>query len=209
MGVSRQGIHGNYRKKVGNVVARVVRGRVILSIYQPDVSNPNTAKQQTQRSRFVNVIRAYIAFAIWAKSHARNWYPVGTGWSNFIKKNYTNYNNTTGDILYDQLVVSEGTLLLPSNPTAAIENGFINASWTDNSGQGNATADDSVTMLAYNASKKVLVYADELSKRSDRVANLSFPSVWAGDNVEVYLVMHSATDSSLWSNGVYLGSLSV
>lgn len=209
MGISRQGIHGNYRKKVGNVVARVVRGRVILSIYQPDVSNPNTAKQQTQRNRFVNVIRAFNAFAGWAKSHARNWYPVGTGWSNFIKKNYNNYNNVTRDILFSQLVISEGTLLLPVNPSATVEAGIINASWTDNSGQGNATPNDMATLLAYNAAKDVVIYSDDLGKRSERVAELSLPTNWSGDNVEVYMVMKSATDISLWSDSVYLGSLSI
>lgn len=209
MGISRQGIHGNYRKKVGNVVARVVRGRVILSIYQPDVSNPNTAKQQTQRSRFVNVIRAFNAFAGWAKSKARNWYPVGTGWSNFIKKNYNNYNNTTGDILFNNLVVSEGTLLLPVNASATVESGIINVSWNDNSGQGNATPNDLASVLAYNSAKDVVVYSDDLGKRSERTAELSVPSAWNGDNVEVYLAMQSATDSSLWSDSIYLGSLSV
>ena len=209
MGISRQGIHGNYRKKVGNVVARVVRGRVILSIYQPDVSNPNTAKQQTQRSRFVNVIRAFNAFAGWAKSHARNWYPVGTGWSTFVKKNYTRYNNTTGAIMLDQLTISEGTLMLPLNPSAVVEQGIINVSWNDNSGQGNATPNDMASVLAYNSAKDVVVYSDDLGKRSERAAELSVPSTWNGDNVEVYLVMKSDTDSSLWSDSQYLGSLSV
>lgn len=208
MGISRQGIHGNYRKKVGNVVARLVRGRVILSIYQPEVSNPNTAKQQTQRSSFVNKIRALNAFAGWAHSHARDWYSVGTGWSNFLKKNWTNFINS-GGINYDTLVISEGNLLLPVNPSAAVEAGMLTVSFGDNSGQGNATANDMATILVYNSAKDLVIYADDLAKRSERVATISLPGAWAGDNVEVYLVMHSATDSSLWSDGAYIGSVSI
>lgn len=208
MGISRQGIHGNYRKKVGNVVARMVRGRVILSIYQPEVSNPNTAKQQAQRSSFVNKIRALNAFAAWARSHARDWYPVGTGWSNFLKKNWGNFISG-GGIDYDKLVISEGTLRLPVNPSAAAEAGMLNLSWSDNSGQGSATANDMATVLVYNSAKDVVLYADDLAKRNERQATFSVPSAWNGDNVEVYLVMHSATDSSLWSDGAYLGSVSI
>ena len=208
MGISRQGIHGNYRKKVGNVVARIVRGRVILSIYQPEVSNPNTAKQQTQRSSFVNKIRALNAFAGWARSHARDWFPVGTGWSNFLKRNWTNFLSG-GGINYDSLVISEGTLLLPGNPSAAVEAGMLTISWSDNGGQGNATSNDMVTVLVYNSAKDVVLYADDLAKRSEREATFSMPSAWNGDSVEVYLVMHSATDSSIWSDGKYLGAVSI
>lgn len=208
MGISRQGIHGNYRKKVGNVVARIVRGRVILSIYQPDVSNPNSPKQQTQRSSFVNKIRTLNAFAGWARSHARDWFPVGTGWSNFLKKNWGNFLSG-GGINYETLVISEGTLLLPGNPSAAAEAGSLRVNWSDNSGQGNATANDMVTILVYNSAKDVVLYADDLSKRSDREATFAVPSAWNEDSVEVYLVMHSASDSSIWSDGAYLGPVSI
>lgn len=207
MGISRQGIHGNYRKKVGNVVARKYRGRVILSIYQPDVSNPNTPKQQTHRTAFVAKIRALNAFAGFVKKYARNWYEWGTGWSNFVKYNWNAFSSTN-ELRRDQLVVTRGTLLNPTNPSAAIEAGICTFSWTSNAGQGNASAEDLSIMVAYNSAKDVVIYNDYGGKRSDREGVLSLPSAWNGDNVDVYLAFHSE-DETLVSESMYLGSLSV
>lgn len=206
MGISRQGIHGNYRKKVGNVVARKYRGRVILSIYQPDVSNPNTPKQQQHRSLFVDKIRALKGFAGFAKKWARDWYNWGTGWSNFVKGNWDAFSGN--EPRYDQLELTRGTLLAGNNPSAAVEVGIVTASWTNNAGQGNAEADDLTIIAAYNSAKGVLVYNDLGAKRSDRETQLTVPSAWNGDNAEIYLSFYRP-DGSLVSDSLYLGSLSV
>lgn len=207
MGISRQGIHGNYRKKVGNVVARKYRGRVILSIYQPDVSNPNTPKQQSHRTAFVAKIRALNAFAGLEKKYARDWFEWGTGWSNFVKYNWNAFS-PTNELRTDQLVVTRGTLLNPTNPSAAIEAGICTFSWTNNAGQGNAGAEDLAICVAYNSAKDVVIYNDYGGKRSDRESQLSLPSAWVGDNVDVYLAFHSP-DETLISESMYLGSLSI
>lgn len=207
MGISRQGIHGNYRKKVGNVVARKYRGRVILSIYQPDVSNPNTPKQQSHRTAFLAKIRALNAFAGFVKKYARNWYEWGTGWSNFVKYNWNAFNSTN-ELRTDQLVLTRGTLLNPTNPSAAVEQGICTFSWTSNVGQGNAGPEDFSIMVAYNPAKDVVVYNDNGPKRGEREGQLSLPSAWNGDNVDVYLSFRSP-DDTLISESMYLGSLTV
>lgn len=208
MGLSRQGIHGNYWKRVGNVVARTVKGRVVLSIYQPNVSNPRTAKQTSQRNKFVAVIRAYNAFSIWAARWCKGWFPFGTGWSNFVKENFAHYQTQSGEVRWDRVTISRGSLLNPANPSAAIEAGVLTASWSDNSGQGNATSNDVVAICVYNSAKDVVVFNDNAATRVDREGTINLPSAWNSDNVEVYLCCVSP-DGSLRSNSLYLGSLSV
>lgn len=207
MGISRQGIHGNYRKRVGNVVARKVRGRVVLSIYQPDVSNPRTPKQVAQREEFVGVIRALNAFAALAKETARDWYDWGTGWSNFVKANYR-FALDPGSVQFQNLVIARGTLMGPLNPSATSEAEVVTISWTDNSGEGTAMATDVAFGVLYNSAKDVVLFNDLLGKREDREGAISVPSNWAGDNVEVWLFF-KREDGSAMSASVYLGSIAV
>lgn len=63
-------------------------------------------------------------------------------------------------------------------------------------------------VLVYNSAKQQSVYNTLAGKRSEREAQLSVPSAWNGDNVEVWLAFISE-DGSTTSASAYLGSLSV
>lgn len=50
---------GTARGKIGNTVVSVVRGQRIERAYQPNVLNPRTTKQMTQRAKFFNAVGFY------------------------------------------------------------------------------------------------------------------------------------------------------
>ena len=208
MGKSRQGIHGNYNGRVGNVVARKSQGRVILSIYQPNVANPRTAKQESNRSRFAFISNALRPFLSVAELTAKKWYQFGTYWSNFIKKNYfVGFSTSTPiETYYDKLVLAEGTLTNPMSPTASVDSGTLGVTWTINTGD-NVNPNDLAVLVAYNPTNNEMISQVTTAKRSDRQATLTCPSYWNGDNAECYFFMKAA-DSNEFSDSIYLGSQS-
>lgn len=50
---------GTARGKIGNTVVSVVRGQRIERAYQPNVLNPRSVKQMTQRAKFFNAVGFY------------------------------------------------------------------------------------------------------------------------------------------------------
>lgn len=55
-------LQGTARGRMGDIVAKVVHGKQILSKYQPVVTNPNSPKQVMVRNRFKNAIYAYKSY---------------------------------------------------------------------------------------------------------------------------------------------------
>ena len=176
-------------------------------------ANPRTQKQMVQRGK-VAVIGRLIGKL---KSFVNETCKGGnlTAFANAIKMNlpeaiggtYPNYETR-----YDQLRVSMGSLENPYNPSAAVEAGLLTVSWTNNAGIGNAHDDDMACVLVYDSAKGQSVMNMAAGKRSEREGQLSVPSAWNGDNVEVYLCFHAAeanTQCTGYSESMYLGSLSV
>lgn len=211
MGKSYQGILGNYSGKVGNVVGRVRQGRTIVGVYQPIVNQPNTTAQVNQKNLFGDIIKLLAPLAPVVKETMRNVIRYGSAWNALVKVNLPeavtgDFPNKTLD--YEKVIVSVGTLDLPFNTQGSVDGSTLNVAWTDNSGLGNATADDASVLIALNTNKSQVIYNLEASKRSDRTATLTFPAAWNGDNVEVYFAMHSP-DNKDYSKSQHIGSYSL
>ena len=175
--------------------------------------NPRTSKQNAQRMK-VSIMGKLMGKL---KSFVNETCKGGnrTAFANAMKMNldeaiggtYPNF-----EVRYDQLRVSMGSLDNPYNPSAAAEQGIITLSWTNNAGIGNAHDDDMACILVYNSAKQQSVMNMAAGKRSEREGQLSVPSAWNGDNVEVYLCFHADegnTQCTGYSPSLYLGSLSV
>ena len=198
--------------KLGNIVGMKGKGaNFVRAKVRP--GNPRTQKQTAQRMK-VAIIGKLMGKL---KGFVNETCKGGrlTAFANAIKMNldeaiggtYPNYETR-----YDQLRVSMGSLDNPYNPSAAAEQGIITVSWTNNAGTGNAHADDMACVLVYNSAKQQSVMNLYGGKRSDRETQVSVPSAWNGDNVEVYLCFHADeknTQCTGYSESLYLGSLSV
>ena len=198
--------------KIGNIVGMKGNGKNYAR-EKKTPKNPRTQKQTAQRMK-VAIIGKLMGKL---KSFVNETCKGGrlTAFANAIKMNldeaiggtYPNYETR-----YDQLRVSMGSLDNPYNPSAAAEQGIITVSWTNNAGTGNAHADDMACVLVYNSAKQQSVMNLYGGKRSEREGQLSVPSAWNGDNVEVYLCFHADeknTQCTGYSESLYLGSLSV
>lgn len=211
MGKCNQGVFGNWVKRVGNVVGRVVNGQNIYSIYQPNVSNPKTEVQQQTRAKFSmltklgSVIGAFLSISLLQSKG------VGTWLSRFISINFK--EGVTGtwpsyELNYPKLVLSQGNVDLPYNPAAQLQGSDIEITWTDNSGIGNARDTDKAMFLIYNKNKNASIADSEAADRSTRQASYSLPASWNGDTVYVYFAMQRVKDRTA-SASMFLGQFTI
>ena len=211
MGKCNQGVFGNWVKRVGNVVGRVVNGQNIYSIYQPNVSNPQTETQKQIRTKFRmltklgSMIGGFLAIGL-LKSKGD-----GTWLSRFISVNFA--NGITGtwpeyELNFPKLILSQGNVDLPYNPAAQVQGSDINNTWTDNSGIGNAQDNDKVMFVVFNKNKNQSIADTEAAERSTRQASYSLPASWNGDTVYVYFAMQRVKEGTT-STSMFLGQFTV
>lgn len=215
MGKNYQGINGNFSGKIGPTVGRISKGRTITAIYQPEVRNPQTTKQQQVRSRFDLIVVFLRMFTGWARVMCKGLSRYGSTWNGLLKINmedgnleciagtYPNY-----EVDASKIELSRGDLELPWNPSAVMDSNVLQCSWTDNSNIGQAKGTDHACLAAYNSAKNSVVYSLSAGDREESLASLTLPTAWAGDSVDVYLAFRNA-DDTLVSDSAYLGNISI
>lgn len=215
MGLNYQGILGNFSGKVGNIVGRQRQGRVVLSIYQPNVANPKTAEQMDNRSKLATLVSKMKIIAPYVKIGFKglDGYKYGTPWSAFVGYNLrgggVKKNGSNEWIVdYGLTVVALGQTSLPYNPTGTLDGNDIAVTWTDNSAlDPNAEADDEAAVIALNSSKNQVFANMALAARSVHTGTLALPSAWSGDTVEVWMFMISKKGEP--SKSTYLGNFTL
>lgn len=208
MGKAFGGVFANWTKKVGNVVGRVVNGENIYSIYQPNVSNPNTLLQQKQRYNFTLIVKLGSAVLGAINTGYKKIAQRGRVIGEFISKNITNVTGTWPNVTVDfsKIIMAQGSLALPYNPSASVNGNEVDISWTDNSGEGEAYPDDFAAVVLYNKDKEIATYDVQASERATGSATFNVPATWSGDKAECYLFMSNKDNVS---NSVFLGELSL
>lgn len=212
MGKQYGGMFANWYGKVGNVVGRIRQGRTIVSIYQPNVSNPRTDAQIAQRARFTALAKPLAAMSGFLKVgfHNLDGYKTGNYYSAAIGYNMRISNIFVGEgenveVDMSKLAVSNGNIDLPYSPSATADGTTLSITWADNSGMGDALATDTLMVLAYNESKNMCVYNTTLAERAERNASMPLPSAWTGDNVDVWIAM--SRGDLIVSNSQHLATL--
>lgn len=192
---------------------RMRKGVQIASVYQPVVANPNTEGQQEWRYRFSQITSMgrmcanfiNLGFAAYSKEmSARNY---------FMKKNVSDVFSGTWPNLtlsYNKLVFAAGTVDLPWNPANTASESAITFTWTDNSGIGNAQATDKASFLIINKSQGTAQALTDVATRSAATYSYTFPTAWAGDEVELYMFMRGSLQyANECSPSVYLGNITL
>lgn len=202
---------GNWTKRVGNVVGRVVNGRNIYSIYQPNVSNPQTETQKQLRTKFRMLTKLGSVSASFLKLGLLESKGEGTWLSRFISVNFN--DGITGtwpsyELNFPKLIMSQGNVDLPYSPAAQLQGSDINVTWTDNSGIGNARDNDKAMFLVFNKDKNQSIDDTEAADRSTRQASYNLPASWNGDTVYVYFAMYRKA-AKVASKSVFLGQFTV
>jgi hypothetical protein len=113
-------------------------------------------------------------------------------------------DNPDFSIDYPKVILTKGDLLGLEAPVVSPEsNATLSFSWDDNSGQGQATAEDWVLVMVYNGSKKSFEYR-QTAIRSEGTFTFVLPTDWSGDTVHCWLSA-LAIDGKKYSLSHYIG----
>lgn len=211
MGKIKQGILGGFSGKVGPVIGSSWKGKAVMKAVALSYNDRNSEAQQQQRAKFALIgkllskINGFINFGF-AKKAVGITAPNAAMRANLdeaISGTWPNYN-----VDYSKVAVSAGNVDLPYNATATASGTDLSVSWADNSGRGNAQADDQAMILVFNTDKNEASYTTAAATRTTRAATLTLPSAWGGDNVEVYLAMRRESTGDT-SASAYLGNFTL
>jgi hypothetical protein len=220
MGKAQQGIYGAYKGRVGNVVGYTRNGTQVYRIRAASVKNPRTEAQEDTRMRF-SIIGKFLSSQLQAVNTGFDYFAEGkvTATNEAMRMNFhTAITGTYPDLTLDcsKAIISKGDLVTVQALTATAEVGsLINLTWIDNSGQGDALAQDSLIVGVYcEALERGLVFYG-LFNRSDAAGTLQLPATWAGEDVHVMAFFRSGNVPSkillnhAVSDTVYGGSVTL
>ena len=211
MAILKQGALGAISGKVGPIVGSSWKGKAYIRSMAFSYNDANTEEQQMQRQKF-GVMGKFVAGAsgfvkYGFKSQAKGMTECNAAMSynvvNAIGGTFPNYK-----VDFASVLLSKGSLAEPYAPSVTVVEDSLVLGWTDNSGVGNADANDFMMYYLYNSSKGNSVYNTEACVRSATTFTVSLPSLWSGDSVEVYIAFRSH-NSAESSNSLYLGSVNV
>lgn len=189
MGTYKQGIHGKFSGKVGNIVGSSWKGKGVMRILPASVSNPRTGKQLNQRSKFGMAIKLVHANGALVKSGFRPW---ANGMSaHNAAMSYNLAHAFTGEhpnvsIDFSRVLISRGDLAPVSNLTAVSTTpAYITLNWADNSAAQNARATDRLMASLYDSESGTAAIYPFAASRADGTAELASPAGWTGRSVQV------------------------
>ena len=209
MGTIKQGILGGFSGKVGTVIGSSWKGISYMRGQAQHVKNPRSAGQVDQRSKFnlaLNFLQPNVPYIrIGYKSQAAKQTEFNAAMS-YIVKNAITGASPNYALDYTKVMVSRGGLTQVTDAAAswAAATSKLTVTWTDNSGVGSALATDKEMHFVYNKDKNETIYNTEGATRTTHTMDITVPSDWVGDKVEVYLGMVSE-DGALVADSIYLG----
>lgn len=220
MARNAKGVLGDQFGKIGPVVARKYRNMIVYSAYQPNVTNPRSQGQVTQRRRFAAMAELSHGFGCGAKFG----FVVsvqGTKYSPrnmFQKENFAAITVNVDQSIavnYPSMKVSKGGLApvhfsAPSYATPS----SVSVQWdTDGRAQCQVTPNDEVRVVVYCPDAKAAILSEgvDLGEGSLRI---DVPYFWNGLKVHVYgFARNAGSDYPIYdiragecSDSTYLGS---
>lgn len=190
MAIINGGLHGQAKKRVGNIVYRKWRNLDVAAKYQPNVSNPDTEAQKLVRTRFGAIsdlagklgaclVLGFKTFVAGTKVPPKSF---------FIKKNWVFVHADTpgsATIDYSELMVSDGPIMAPSFGTLDTDTPLtVKVRINDNSGQTVSSADE-VYLVVFCPENGQTILSEAVT-RGDESVEVTVPSSWNGMRVHVW-----------------------
>ena len=104
---------------------------------------------------------------------------------------------------FEKVRISQGCLTPASGASVGRMGGNMLVSWSNNTAEGDAAADDVAMLLVYNRTRGEAIWQLSAGSRSDGRCSLRLPLGWESDELAVYLAFCSV-DGQRISNSVCL-----
>lgn len=205
-----KGILGGFSGRVGNVVGSKIFGIDVMRSYQPNVANPRTPGQVTQRTKFSLVVLFLRQFLdilkIGFKMRAINMSAfnacVAANLKTAVIGEFPDFN-----IDLPNLAISRGPLLSAiGQRLSEVAEGNYQLRFDSNVNAGDIRETDTVHALYYNKTKNLFFQTAGNETRVDLVVNINPPDGWLeNDEIHAWLFFESA-DKSQVSDSFYCGT---
>ncbi|MBK5214788.1 MAG: hypothetical protein JJE55_14140 [Flavobacteriaceae bacterium] len=211
MGKIPDGIFGGFSGRVGRVVGYNWRGEDLLrKAPRKRPKDSGTEKQLEQREKFALVmkfltpIQDVVGVYFGNKYRSKSRFNLAVGYN----LSYAIIDLVGGGFAldYSKVLLSKGGLRGMESGTVVAQPGrILELNWTDNSGQGSAAADDLVLAVVYSATQELFQIFDPAALRGEATIQLSMPTYFSGDEVQVWGTMVSA-DRKVAAISSYIGT---
>lgn len=197
------GLIGNLKGKIGNTVFATRRGTQIARVYQPEVHNPKSARQELSRMKMKKAVETLKPFAPqMLKAGLSRSFPTYEFQRAVGKAIPVDAGIITGSGSYDNLVVSAPALAAVMSE-ANIPNPFFGGSsfaeaetvkfnanlpQADFLGEGGSTMKCGIVVAIWSKDLgQVLCYHQDIEEPNvDIPVELEVPTAWTGIEVDVY-----------------------
>lgn len=209
MGKIKQGILGGFSGKVGPVIGTSWKGKAVIKARALSYNDRNSLAQQEQRAKFTllsQLLAKIVGFVRigFAKKAVGITAPNAAMAANIDEAVSGAFPQFAVD--FEHLLVANGTVDLPYTPTGDLDSGTVTVTYADNTGRGDALADDKVMLLLYSEPLNQAVYNTDAAVRSARTASIDVPSTWTGTGkIHAYLAMRRESTGQC-SPSVYIGN---
>lgn len=206
MGKMIQGLLGGFSGKVGPVVGCRWKNIYYIRSRAARVSNPNTERQQCQRGKFrtaVNFLKTILPFI---QVGYRNYEQGKSAYNaaiSYLMHHAFAGNGQEAVLDFEKVRISQGSLTPASGASVGRMGGNMLVSWSNNTAEGDAAADDVAMLLVYNRTRGEAIWQLSAGCRSDGRCSLRLPLGWESDELAVYLAFRSANGQRI-SNSVCL-----
>lgn len=201
MGIIR-GALGKIDQSVGDVTFSQWKGRNVVKQKVPATNTSNSPAQYEQRTRFAAMGRAAQYLAPLFRIGFNNAATSITQYNIFVKRNfqYVTFNDPDAEVLWDQLVVSSGTVGAPAQVAAAYDNATkkVKVTWEDNSNGADALSSDKAYIGIWDQTTNTLYTSMGTVTRSSGAAGVSInvKSPFSAPASVVYIFFRRATSTA-------------
>jgi len=212
MATFEKGILGGFSGKVGNVVGSRWRGKNVMRSLPQRGNYTATAKQEEQRQKFKTVIgflnpltgilSRYFGSPQGDKSRAN----LATS---YHLKNAV-IDSPNGMVMeYAKVLISKGDLRgIASGTVVAAAGRILNFGWQDNSGQGKATATDTLLVVVYAPDLNLYFTDTSVTTRDAASASVTLPEFMASFDVEIW-ASFTKPETDFAAMSTYMGTVTV
>jgi hypothetical protein len=212
MAIVQNPITGRTKGKFASAVFSKQFGKNTMRSKPISVKNPRTKLQRKQRSKFaimVELARKFLSFIrIGFKQSA-----IGMSeFNSFVQTNI--FLAITGEypdfaIDYTKVLVSKGTLT-GAEGTSVVAEALkkVTVNWADNTGTGDALANDKALILILNPDSNNVVASTIDKLREDATMELTVPDAWVGDQVHVYIGFANDNGNKV-ADSIYVGAVTI
>lgn len=202
----KEGIFGGFSGRISNVVGCKGKNGFYVRSRPVHINNPRTEQQQAHRGKFAEAMRFACTLTPFLRISYREFAGAGQPFHaavSSILKNALVETDAGYAIDFGKALVSRGSLTSVHRAEVTRADDMVTYTWTDNSGEGNATSSDVALLVTFNKTRYVAVYSDSTVCRSDEMAELGIPADWNNDELAVYLGFRSV-DGETVANSICL-----